>query len=170
MGVHIHFSERGSLVDDERHEEMRLPSTMPCLLSSVKVKQPPLSRPFPVQKSESHLSTPDLGRTQLRCLKDTCIWVTNMWISYLLGPHVIDIKVGALRHRSTVHLGRISHGRCGCGASSIFVCRRFVFWLKKMQHCLLTDRNCAGLNLNKPRKKPPAPAIAGSIYTPTLFV
>ena len=38
------------------------------------------------------------GGTQLRCPKGTCLWVTDMWASHLLDPHVIDTKAGALRH------------------------------------------------------------------------
>ena len=45
------------------------------------------------------------GWTLLRCLKGNCLWVTDMWASHLLGPHVMDTKAGALRHRSIVLSG-----------------------------------------------------------------
>ena len=45
------------------------------------------------------------GWTLLWCLKGNCPWVTNMWASHLLGPHVMDTKAGALRHRSIVLSG-----------------------------------------------------------------
>ena len=45
------------------------------------------------------------GWTLLRCLKGTCLWVTDMWASHLLGPHVIDTKVGALRHQIIIRVG-----------------------------------------------------------------
>ena len=53
------------------------------------------------------------GWTLLRCLKGNCPWVTDMWASHLLGPHVMDTKAGALRHRSIVLSGwsRVSDGR-----------------------------------------------------------
>lgn len=53
------------------------------------------------------------GWTLLRCLKGNCLWVTDMWASHLLGPHVMDTKAGALRHRSIVLSGwsRVSDGR-----------------------------------------------------------
>ena len=48
-----------------------------------------------------------------RCLKGNYPWVTHMWASHLLGPHVMDTKAGALRHRSIVLSGwsRVSDGR-----------------------------------------------------------
>ena len=54
-----------------------------------------------------------LGWMLLRCLKVNCPWVTDMWASHLLGPHVMDTKAGALRHRSIVLSGwsRVSDGR-----------------------------------------------------------
>ena len=53
------------------------------------------------------------GWTLLRCLKGNCPWVTDMWASHLLGPHVMDTKTGDLRHRSIVLSGwsRVSDGR-----------------------------------------------------------
>ena len=53
------------------------------------------------------------GWTLLRCLKGNCLWVTDMWASHLLGPHVMDTKADALRHRSIVLSGwsRVSDGR-----------------------------------------------------------
>ena len=45
------------------------------------------------------------GWTLLRCLKGNCLWVTDMWASHLLGPHVMDTQAGALRHRSIVLSG-----------------------------------------------------------------
>ena len=53
------------------------------------------------------------GWTLLRSLKGNCLWVTDMWASDLLGPHVMDTKAGALRHRSIVLSGWlcVSYGR-----------------------------------------------------------
>ena len=45
------------------------------------------------------------GWTLLRCLKGNCLWVTDMWASHLLGPHVMDTKAGALRYQSIVLSG-----------------------------------------------------------------
>ena len=45
------------------------------------------------------------GWMLLWCLKGNCLWVTDMLVSNLLGPHVIDTKAATLRHQSIVLSG-----------------------------------------------------------------